>query len=166
MGLTATERYIWIIRHGKSADGKVGQKDFDRPLSKRGERDGQAMQAWLAKQPHPAQWVWSSTAVRAELTASYVTAAFNATFVPEPQLYLASAETALSCLQATPADVQRVALVAHNPGLTHLVNLLSKQPITDNLVTFGTALFKTNVPWQELAFGTAELICLQTPKML
>ena len=164
MGLTETERYIWIIRHGKSEPGQAGQSDFDRPLNKRGERDGQAMQAWFAEQAHPAQWVWSSTAVRAELTASYVTAGFQATFVPEPQLYLASAETALSCLQATPPDVQRVALVAHNPGLTHLVNLLGPQPITDNLVTFGTALFKSNMPWQDLAFGTAELICLQTPK--
>jgi phosphohistidine phosphatase len=159
-------RYIWVIRHGKSADAQPGQRDHERPLNKRGERDGKAMQAWLAQQEHCAQWVWSSTAVRAKLTAAYVTGAFNATFVEEASLYLSSAEQVLSCLRATPADVNSVAVVAHNPGLTHLVNLLGNQRVTDNLVTFGTALFSTQANWADLSFGCAQLLQLQTPKLL
>ena len=59
-----------------------------------------------------------------------------------------------------------VALVAHNPGLTHLVNKLGANPITQNLVTFGTALFATTQSWPELTFGSAELISLQSPKTI
>ena len=158
--------YIWIIRHGKSADGKLGQSDHDRPLNKRGERDGVAMRAWLAIQDHPAAWVWSSSAVRAKLTAAYVTSGFNATFVEEPGLYLASPESVLSCLQSTPGDVTSVALVAHNPGLTQVVNQLGASPVTQNLVTFGTALFATPQPWSELTFGSAELLSLHSPKTI
>ena len=164
-------RYIWIIRHGKSAWGDPGETDHDRPLNKRGERNGGAMQAWFANQDHPAQWVWSSSAVRAKLTAAYVTAGFNATFAEEPSLYLASAETALDCLRATPADVESVALVAHNPGLTYLVNRLGEDYVTDNLVTFGTALFEVedatpDWSWADLGFGGARLVSLHTPKTI
>ncbi len=167
MGLdTDARRYIWVIRHGKSADGAPGQSDHERPLNHRGERDGAAMQAWYAQQAHPAQWVWSSTAVRAKLTATYVTGGFNATFVEEPKLYLASAESVLSCLRATPPELNSVAVVAHNPGLTHFVNLIGHNHVTDNLVTFGTAVFATASSWADLHFGCAEFIQLTSPKTL
>ena len=104
--------------------------------------------------------------MRAKETAGFVTAGFNATFVEEPDLYLAGPETILQCLRATPADVHSVAVVAHNPGLTYLVNLLGKESVTDNLVTFGTALFRVQGAWTDLAFGAAEFISLQTPKAL
>lgn len=157
-------RHIWVIRHGKSTATQSGRRDHERVLNKRGERDGQAMRTWFAAQANPAQWVWSSSAVRAKLTASYVTAGFGATFVEDASLYLASAETAMATLKATPSDVGSVALVAHNPGLTYLVNMLSTEPITDNLVTFGTTLFKFNGEWSDLAARTAEFISLTTPK--
>ncbi len=159
-------RYIWLIRHGKSADAKVGQVDFDRSLNKRGNRDGHHMQTWLSQQAHPASWVWSSPAVRAKLTAGYVTSGFNATFVEDLRLYLASAEMLMEVLQTTPEDVSSVAIVAHNPGLTHLVNSLGQAHVTDNLVTFGTALFCTQQSWADLQLGQSQLITLQTPKSL
>ena len=159
-------RYIWIIRHGKSADAEGGQRDHERPLNKRGERDGGTMRDWLAAQDHPAQWVWCSSATRAKLTAAYVTSAFNAAFVEDSNLYLASQDNVLGCLRSTPADVSSVAVVAHNPGLTYLVNQLGRAPVTDNLVTFGTALFVTEGEWVDLNFGCAELLSLHSPKTL
>ena len=167
MGLADNNtRHVWIIRHGKSAEGEPGQSDHDRPLNKRGRRDGAAMRAWLAQQPHPARWVWCSSASRAKETAAFVTTGFSATFVEEPNLYLASAETVLDCLRATPDDVHSVALVAHNPGLTYLVNRLGATPVTDNLVTFGTALFTMQGSWSDLTFGNARLVSLHTPKTI
>lgn len=161
-----TKRYIWVIRHGKSAAAEPGQADYERALNKRGEKDGKAMRTWLAQQANPAKWVWSSPAVRAKLTAGFVTTAFSATFVEESSLYLASADSVLDTLRATPADVTSVAVVAHNPGLTYLVNMLGKEPITDNLVTFGTALFETTQDWSNLAPHQAEFVSLTTPKSL
>lgn len=167
MGLdTSHARYIWIIRHGKSADGEPGQVDHERILNKRGERDGRAMRDWFSQQSQQAQWVWSSSAVRAKLTAGYVTTGFGATFVEEPSLYLASADTVLNTLRATPEDVSSVAVVAHNPGLTYLVNMLGPQLVTDNLVTFGTALFRTDRTWSDLTANCADLISLDTPKTI
>lgn len=161
-----TTRYIRLIRHAKSADPEVGQPDFDRALNKRGRRDGETMQAWFSQQPHKSTWVWSSAAVRAKLTAAYVTSGFNATFVEDKRLYLASADALLDVLQSTPEEVESVAVVAHNPGLTHLANVLGSSQITDNLVTFGTVLFSTQQDWRDLRPGQATFISLDSPKTI
>lgn len=165
MGLGG-QRHIWVIRHGKSADGAPGMSDHDRPLNQRGQHNGATMCSWYAAQPHPAQWIWCSSAVRAQQTAAFVARGFNAPVVNEPDLYLAPAERLLDCLQRTPQDIGCVAVVAHNPGLTHLVNLLCGDAVTDNLVTFGSAFFRTHSDWADLRFGGAELISLHTPKTI
>ena len=124
------------------------------------------MQAWFSEQPHPCTWIWSSAAVRAKLTAGYVTSGFNATFVEDRRLYLATAEALLDVLKSTPGDVSSVAVVAHNPGLTHLANLLGKAFVTDNLATFGTVLFSTQQAWSDLSPRCATFISLNTPKTI
>ncbi|MEM7000979.1 MAG: histidine phosphatase family protein [Pseudomonadota bacterium] len=156
-------RYIWVIRHAKSADGN---KDHARPLNKRGQDDAARMQAWYAARNHPAEWIWASSAVRAQQTAEFVAAGFGARLVTEPDLYLSGAETLLDCLRGTPEEIQSVAVVAHNPGLTYLVNLLGVDNITDNLPTLGSALFATENSWSNLAFGVNHFISLNTPKSI
>ena len=165
MGLI-TQRHIWVIRHGKSADGSPGMRDHDRPLNERGRRNGASMCAWYADQAHRAEWIWCSTAVRAQQTAQFVARAFDAPIIDAPDLYLSPAETLLDCLQRTPENISCVAVVAHTPGLTHLVNLLGATHATDNLVTFGSALFRSDCAWPDLQFGSAELVSLQTPKTI
>jgi phosphohistidine phosphatase len=159
-------RHLWVIRHAKSAEGDIGQSDHDRPLNARGKANGLAMQHWLAAQEHPAQWVWSSSAVRARQTAQFVVAAFHAELMEERALYLANPEAILDCLRTTDNTVTSAAVVAHNPGMTHLVNALSGRRITDNLVTFGTALFAFDDGWPDLTLGNARFLSLQTPKGL
>jgi len=158
-----SNRTIWIIRHGKSAAADPAQRDFDRPLNKRGRGDGSSMLQWYAQQSEPASWVWTSPAVRAQATAEFVGSGFNAPVVEEHSLYLGSANALLSCLQSTPDEVDSVAIVAHNPGATHLVNLLGDKEVTSNLVTFGTARFTTDSAWPMLQFGGALLVELYPP---
>jgi phosphohistidine phosphatase len=159
-------RTIWVIRHGKSAAGESGQSDFDRPLNHRGLADGPLMEGWLAEQQAPATWVWCSPAARAKATAAFVGRGFGAEVVEEPSLYLASADTLLGCLRETPPDIASAAIVAHNPGLTSLVNLLGDHDVTSNLVTFGTARFSFDGEWADLRFGIADFVDLQTPKTI
>ena len=160
---------LWLIRHAKSDWSEPGLSDFDRPLNKRGRRDGPKMQAWLSTQDHPASWIWSSRATRARTTADFVAAGFAAaspTIIEDRRLYLASAETLLDVLRETPVPEASVALVAHNPGLTHLVNLLSGAEVLDNLPTFGVARFEVDTPWPSLRFGGARLERVTSPKRL
>ena len=160
---------IWIIRHAKSSWVNRGQTDFDRPLNHRGERDGPAMQDWLSKQDAPASWIWSSDALRALETSSFVRDAFGLTDTQvntDHRLYLADPNMLSKVLRETPQDTASVALVAHNPGLTYLVNNLVATQITDNLPTFGVARLTYTGLWVDLEPGQATLDFLISPKTI
>ncbi len=160
---------IWLIRHAKSDWGDPGLRDFDRPLNKRGRRDGPLMAHWLAEQSDPASWIWTSTAARALATSAFVSEGFQ---VPETQvvgteeLYHADPETLLDVLRRTPSEVESVALVAHNPGLTWLGNSLGRERVTVNVPTFGVMRFDHPGSWVELAEGRATLDFFEGPKSL
>ncbi len=160
---------LWLIRHAKSAWGDAGLADFDRPLNARGRRDGPVMAQWLSRQSDPAGWLWTSTAARARATAEFVRQGFaldEARVVALDELYHAGPEQILDVLRRTPPDVASVALVAHNPGLTWLVNALGPEPVTDNLPTLGVARFHVAGPWQALSPRGATLDFLVSPKTL
>lgn len=169
-------RYLWIIRHAKSSWTEAGQRDFDRGLNQRGERNGARMESYLASCEHPPTWLWCSSARRAVLTAAYVQRGFG--IDPDcvqtlDALYHADAWTLLDILQQTPDEVTSVALVAHNPGLTDLVNALAGNQVTDNLPTFGVARLRFAAPdtdvdngYRDLAFGAAQLEALFAPKTI
>ena len=73
-------------------------------------------------------------------------------------------DTQLGVLRATPDNITSVALVAHNPGLTYLINQLGGAHVTDNLVTWGVGHFVTPSDWTDLQLRGAELVGLHTPK--
>ena len=159
--------YLWLIRHAKSSWTNAGQRDFDRPLNDRGERDGPNMRAWLYRQPNAPRWIWSSDAARAVATAEFVHQAFaDATVAPDHRLYGAAPEEILDVLRETPDGIESVAAVAHNPGMTYCLNLLCGQNVTHSLPTFGVA----RVHWQgdmtDLVVGDATLEVLMSPKKL
>ncbi len=164
-----TSRTIWLFRHAKSSWADPGQADFDRPLNARGERAGPTMAAWLETQTQPAEWIWSSDARRAAATAEFVRQGFK---LPAEalhfshDLYLGGPEKILDVLRATPPDVQAVALVAHNPGTTYLLNALAGEVVTDNVPTFGTARLSAPGAWDELSAGRCELQIFTAPKRL
>lgn len=159
--------HLWLIRHAKSSWSSGARGDFDRPLNARGERDGPRMQAWLAKQPLPIEWLWSSDAVRARATADYVAGAFpDAVLQLDHRLYGAAPETLVQVAQETPNTVETAAIIAHNPGITWCVNLLAGERVTDNLPTFGAALLQWDGGPDALAPGAASLEILSSPKTL
>lgn len=160
---------LWIVRHAKSDWASAAATDFERPLNRRGERDAPRMVEWLQRQNHPATWIWTSDALRARTTAGFVEQGFAAArprVIEEHRLYGASPEELLSVLQETPADQHSVAVVAHNPGLTQLANLLTGTAVTDNLPTFGVVRLEVPEPWSTLAFGRAALDLFISPKRL
>ncbi len=158
---------LWVIRHAKSSWADAGQTDFERPLNKRGNADAQRMANWLAEQSDPATWIWTSDAARALATTKFVAQGFAAAspqVISDHRLYHASAEAACETLRQTPSDIASVALVAHNPGLTWLVNLLAGEQAINNLPTFGLARFDINAAWHEFDVDVAALELLMAPK--
>ena len=160
---------LWVIRHAKSSWGDPGLRDFDRPLNGRGKRDGPRMARWLGAQSEPAEWLWTSTAARALATAAFVQEGFGIPddhVVATDELYHASPEALLDTIRSTPSTIGSAAVVAHNPGLTWLVNRLGREGVTDNLPTFGVAAFELEGAWTDVRFGQAKLEILAAPKTI
>jgi phosphohistidine phosphatase len=160
---------LWLIRHAKS-DWNAGlASDFERPLNRRGKRDGPRMAEWLAMQSDPASWIWTSDAVRARATARFVAKGFAAAAAPvveEHRLYESTPETLLDVIRQTPDDCAAAAVIAHNPGLTFLVNLLAGRDVTDNLPTFGIVRFDLPAPWRDVRMGCGVVDIITSPKLL
>lgn len=171
-------KHFWLIRHAKTeGSAGPGTSDFDRDLNKRGRRDGATLQTWFAQQASKRpecrpDWLITSSAVRAVSTSAFVAQGFDLPMNQQhsdESLYLAGPEVLLDALRSTPGDANCVALIAHNPGMTWLVNMLSAADEgIDNLPTFGCALFRADVAdgadWMDITQATRVL--LTTPKML
>ena len=99
--------------------------DHERVLSARGERDAPTMGERLAARKSRPSLIISSSAVRARRTAKLVAAALNYPdeFLQiEKELYLATARKILGFVCAQADNFGDLLLLAHNPGLTELVN--------------------------------------------
>jgi len=159
---------LWLVRHAKS-DWVQGVSDFDRGLNARGHRDGPFMARWLARQPHRAEWIWSSSANRALTTARYIAHGWSvdeSRLIITDALYHASPDAALEVLRETPEDIRGVAVVFHNPGITDLVNWLAGKPAIDNVPTLGIAEFTADKPWDECQQSNFQLLRIVSPKLL
>lgn len=158
---------LWLIRHAKSSWADSSLPDFDRPLNGRGRRDGPKMRDWLRDQDFGPEWIRTSDAARALATAEFVHGAFPGAHLAEDhKLYGARPETVLDLVRETPAGVDSVAVVAHNPGLTDCINLLAGKRVIDNLPTFGIARIQWFGGPDSLAFGRANLEILMAPRLL
>ena len=120
-----------VMRHAKSDWSTSASNDFDRPLSRRGDRDAPRMAAWLAQQSLLPDIIISSPALRTKQT---VLAVVEKLGIPEQEIiweasiYEASLDQLLEVLDRYSAAAESVLLVGHNPGLDSLVEYLSDRP--------------------------------------
>lgn len=158
---------LTLVRHAKSSWKHPELADFDRPLNKRGRRDAPFMAARLAQSGARPGLILTSPALRARLTALPLREALQLAperLVEEPRLYEADAGRLLEILRGLEAGIEHVLVVAHNPGLTDLVNLLSDAGI-DNLPTCGIVSLAADIGrWGQLQPGRAQVLDFDYPK--
>lgn len=117
---------LLVLRHAKSSWKDASQSDHDRPLNNRGLQTAPRMGRLMANRRLIPDLVLSSTARRAQDTATLVTEACGYEDVVEtqPELYLATPAEWLAVLRGVSTRSERVLVVGHNPGLEELVMLL------------------------------------------
>ena len=112
-------RTVWLIRHGDALAPAAGQQDFDRALSPRGEEQVAQMARRLASESALPNWLWVSSAVRTQHTAvALLTSLSDPEVLIESSLYLASADQILEVIARSPDDLESIAVVGHNPGIS------------------------------------------------
>mgnify|MGYP000244279261 CR=1 FL=1 len=121
-------QYVTLVRHAKSSWKNQGQSDFDRPLNDRGNSDGPIMAKRLVSRQCIPDLMLVSSARRAQETSLYMKQAFDISpkqYQLVDDLYLAEPETLLAVMATVPADTRHLMIIAHNPGLESLSELLA-----------------------------------------
>ena len=125
---------VLIIRHAKSSWDNVLQKDFDRPLNDRGQKDAPSMAKRLLDKKITIDGFISSPALRAYTTAIYFATIYGKKkkeVVTFPQLYEATAPVFYNIVSQTTDALNTIAIFSHNPGITDFVNSLTNTRIDD-----------------------------------
>lgn len=170
-------RRLMLLRHAKTESDAPSGEDIDRCLDERGRDDAAAIGAWMAARRLNADGVLVSTAVRARQTWDIVAPLLGdapADAVALPALYLAEPADILRTIHCTAADVGRLLVIGHNPGLHELALMLSGDGAGDararlhgNLPTCGLAVIDFDIAdWRDAAFQRGRLEHFVSPKRL
>ena len=157
-----------LMRHAKSDWSDHSLSDHERPLNNRGRRDAPRMAQWLTEIDMVPDVVLSSSSVRTRETVALMVEQWT----NEPvlsftdNLYHSSAESILTVIRSDACDARRLMVVAHNPGMAHLVSGLSNQLI--EMPTAAIAIFQLQLAdWNHVGPGTPiDLIQHMRPKAL
>jgi phosphohistidine phosphatase len=138
-------RQLILMRHAKSDWAEPGMADHSRPLNDRGRSAADAIAAWLAHERLIPNRILSSTSVRTTQTVTRLLdvwrtldRANNVDIRYRPELYLAHPQTMLQTLadehlalegddepSNAGAAIDRVMIVAHNPGMQMWASMLA-----------------------------------------
>ncbi|MEZ6057772.1 MAG: histidine phosphatase family protein [Planctomycetaceae bacterium] len=116
-------KQLWLMRHAKSSWEHAELDDFSRPLNRRGNRVAPLMGRWLSMQESGIDTVVSSTAVRAQQTASHVLAHLpsGTTLESTGALYLATVSQWVDEVRRFDNCRNVVLAIGHNPGMEDLL---------------------------------------------
>ena len=130
---------LFLIRHAKSSWDETERDDFDRPLSKRGKRNGPEMARRLASRSIVPDLIYSSPAKRAKKTARYMAKGTGypvSSISYQDELYLGSMSFHIHLLQDGFEKADTLFLVGHNYTITELAEYLTGTHIS-NVPTCG-----------------------------
>ena len=156
-----------LIRHSKSSWKDLSLTDFNRPLNGRGKLDGPLMADYLKSKIDKIDYLHSSSSIRTFDTSKYFINKIQFGKVEyDDYLYHSSATSILNMISNYSENYQSVMIIAHNPGLTNLINNITNISL-DNLPTTGLAEIEFNInSWSNISYENSNLLDLKFPKQL
>lgn len=156
-------RELLILRHGHANDvGEGGDKA--RELKDKGKRDAQRIGVWMAQKDLLPDRVVASPAKRAVRTAEKAMKAaglWGGVVVPDDRVHENTDEALLDAIHATSAEVRRLLLVGHNPGLEIIVAALAENVVRLRPATLVHLGFDGE--WPDLGPGGARIVRAVNP---
>lgn len=159
------DKHVFIIRHAKSSWSDPLTTDHDRPLDDRGLHDAPKMADLLKRTGYTIDKIVSSSANRARTTAGFFAEVNGQEVTLERSLYHGDPEDYLEMLSLQDDSIHNPAFFGHNPGITHIANIVSNDFI-DNIPTCGILVcsVKDGVKWSDIQWGDLILKHIFTPK--
>ena len=142
---------LTLLRHAKSDWDDPVERDFDRPLNRRGEKAALLIGQYARNRKMPFDLLIASPAVRVVQTLDTFLEGYGEPLDShwDRRIYLASVATLLDVLRDLPEAANNVIMAGHNPGLEDLILEL----VPDN----GANALREDV---EVKFPTASLAVL------
>jgi phosphohistidine phosphatase len=113
---------LYLMRHAKAGWDDPQQRDFDRPLTPRGQAAAVLMGRFLRAQNIQVDVILASPAVRNAMTWDRLEASWKSGLAPifEESIYMATVDTLVGLVQASPRNIKTMMLLGHNPGMEDL----------------------------------------------
>ncbi len=156
-----------IIRHSKSSWENANLLDHERPLNKRGKNDAELISDFLSNIISSVDILHCSSSERTRETADYFIEKINfSNRIYDDKLYHISSENLLKIIRNYNSSIDSLMIIAHNPGLTGFVNLMTDLKLW-NLPTTGMVAINFNVDsWRMIDKTNAKVFCKKFPKEL
>ncbi len=156
-----------IIRHSKSSWKDLSLSDFHRPLNNRGKNDAALMAEYLRKKYSEIDYLHSSSSVRTYETSKFFKNKIQFDKIKyDDSLYHSSARSILYMINNYSESFTSALIIAHNPGLTNLINDISKMYL-DNLPTTGVVDLDFNcTKWSHISSSNINYCESIFPKQL
>ena len=160
---------IYLIRHAKSSWENHNLSDFERPLNKRGMNDTEKIGQKLNQLNFNPEKIIASTSARTTATIqllcehtnyNFKNVAFNST------LYHPSRENFMQILEDLPDELESVALVSHNYGISEFADYLTEN-FMEAMPTCAVVCIELEIDsWKEIVRGLGAKKWYIYPKML
>jgi phosphohistidine phosphatase len=160
---------IALIRHAKSSWEEFGVSDFERPLNQRGRRDAPVMASRLQKLGFTPDLLVSSTAKRARKTAKLfaeVLGIDKGHILLLDELYLAEPENFERVIAKLDDRFNRIAVFAHNPGITTYANRMNIARIEDMPTCAIFAFTADTDNWKDVGSSEKKFLFFDQPKSI
>ena len=157
-----------LIRHAKSSWSNPVLTDKERPLNNRGLKDAPLMAKLIVREFKTPDLILCSSSKRTRQTVKYFSREWGldkGEIHYLDALYHASADQLLYLIRRIDEDLESVAIVGHNPGLTFLVDELVRYNTPDNIPTCGIAILQSESEfWSSFDGNRVSLVKYFFPK--
>ena len=156
-----------IVRHCKSSWADLSLSDFDRPLNKRGNIDGELMSNYLKEKEKKIDKLISSTSKRTRLTSKYFIEKIHFNSISYlDELYHASYSEIIKIISKIENNFNNIMVIGHNPGLTELINHFTDMRIY-NIPTTGIIKVEfKEAKWSKITENKGKIVYKKFPKEL
>ena len=151
---------LLLIRHANTEQGERGSNDFDRHITRLGNRNAAHAGKYLVNNKLMPDLLLCSKAVRVRETAEVVASQlkFSERHIRyEDELYEASVRILFKAVNNIDEKYQRVAMIAHNPGLTYLADYLTSSPLGTMVPASIVIINFESVTWAEVSQNSGQL---------
>jgi len=157
---------LYLIKHAKSNWSIPDTRDFERPISRKGKKDIKTIGSYLSLRGVVPDIILSSCSLRAQESADLLGEKIGFSGKKEylQELYMSTAEELKDIVMAQDDSIESIFIVAHNPQLSELINMISAEHFS-KIPSMGVVALKFDInEWSEIQNKHAEVDFFIFPK--